>query len=63
VQGIIILGMTWSFFFGEMSGKEAALGMLTLIAAGQGLAKILKTRRSQLPSVPESEDRASGPRE
>jgi hypothetical protein len=44
--------MIWSFFFGELSGGEAAVGILALIVAAQGLAKILRARRSQTHSVP-----------
>ena len=51
LQGIGILVMIWSAFFGELSGKEAALGILALIGAAQGLAKILKTKAPQPPSV------------
>ena len=52
VQGIMILGMTWSFFFGEMSGKEAAVGIGGLIVTAQGLVRILRKRESQTPSAP-----------
>jgi len=47
--------MIWSVFFGELSGKEAALGILALIGAAQGLARILKTKAPQPPSVSKSE--------
>ena len=55
LQGIGILVMIWSVFFGELSGKDAALGTLALIGAAQGLARILKTKAPQPPSVSKSE--------
>jgi hypothetical protein len=61
LQGILILVFLGTVLFGELSGGEAAMGIVALIAFIQGLAKIRRDRQSQTSSVAKSEKRGQQP--